>query len=74
MTRRNHLGRKLCGVHPCSSVIQEWKLMCVAHWRRVPSPMRDNVWRALRAWQEHGGADKLHELQRAQHLAIMEAS
>lgn len=73
-TRRNSLGRKLCAVHVCPVVIEEWQLMCPRHWFKVPQPMRAVVWRALRAWQEQGTAETLQELTRAQINAIREAS
>lgn len=42
---------KPCPVPGCEGIQKPGKLMCLAHWRRVPKPLRDAVWDTWRAYE-----------------------
>lgn len=37
-----------CPIKGCAAIHDRSKLMCLAHWRRVPRPLKDELWRAYR--------------------------
>lgn len=43
---------KPCPVPGCEGIQKPARLMCLAHWRRVPKPLRDAVWETWRALNE----------------------
>jgi len=55
-TQAPRLGQRRCPVlegtpNACGRVVRPGHLMCAAHWREVPTPIRESVWRRWRAWQ-----------------------
>lgn len=71
LTRYNQKQQKLCSVPRCPIVIDRVKLMCLGHWRDVPTPVRNRVVTALAAWRRNmADADALMALQQAQAEAI----
>ena len=47
-----------CAFRPCGAVIPRHLLMCAPHWRLVPRPIQDRVYRHYRAkdWTQWGHA------------------
>lgn len=42
-------GKKTCPIEGCETEHSRDLLMCARHWWDVPKPLRDEVWRAIRA-------------------------
>ncbi len=52
MTQAEGLLHK-CPADECQEQVRSDRLMCPVHWRDVPKPLRDAVWRA---WDRGAGA------------------
>jgi hypothetical protein len=55
--------RRECPVEACRTTIPRTMAMCRDHWRQVPKPIRDRVWRTYR--EAAGSADHLQALEDA---------
>lgn len=52
----------------CQAKTRRGNLMCPAHWRKVPKPLKDAVYDALHRWD--AGTATLGDLRAAQEAAI----
>jgi hypothetical protein len=59
-------GDGACAV--CGTTVRVGYLMCSVHWRKVPKPLQDGVYEALRRWDRSEAT--LHDLRAAQAACV----
>lgn len=59
---------RTCPRDGCTKKIGSDLFACSGHWYSIPPEIRDDIWRAFRAWQR--GTGTLEQLQTAQGRAL----
>lgn len=52
-----------CEIDGCEASQRNGGIMCAAHWRKVPSDLRDEIYAAARRWSKRNGAYEKYEAQ-----------